>query len=893
MKKLLCIAPHLSTGGLPQYLLKKIQLIHAEYDITLVEYSDVTGGVLVVQRTQLLNLLGSNLITLGDDKSKLLDVISTLRPDIIHFEEIPEYFCDHNIAQSIYNTSRTYTIFETCHDSSVDIDAKIFLPDKFVLVSDFQVDMFRPLGIPSVVIDYPIYFTNRTHRTLYQSELGLDPTKKHVLNVGLFTHRKNQKEFFEYARHMPDVQFHSVGNMADNFRSYWEPLVVTKPPNVTIWGERSDVYKFYQAMDLLLFTSKGTISDKETMPLVLKEAVSNQIPICLYNLPVYRNFFKQFDNITYLSTLSFDDNINKIKKVLGLIDQYTSSHTFHTLNGVVDFGEFMYDNSMQNASDIYGFDAAMFWGQYVYNELSRGNISVSPGDVYVDFGSNIGMSCRVAQERGAASIYAFDPDPVMCELLSKNCPNATVFNYGISDTSYETTFYHWPYNEHMTGPQYTATLIDFKTALSYVPSDINYLKIDIEGSEENIFDSVTSYDMSRIQKMFIEHHYVDTTNDLSIKLQNLGFDVHIEYGNGQNYLYCYNSKFKSVRPRVAVAISTYTNRSYIINKTIETIQAVRAHTDYDVICTDHLPTPLEVIRLCDHYYYNPTNVLTTHTFFNRWFVNYPEFNIELNLHTSHNAMYHGPAVHQNIYAGVSVANMNSYDYVVLLNFDMTLTDADFKLIDSKISELRYSGKKSFFLYMDEQEGPTLKTVFFITDPSYYLDIASNIQSESDYDQLVNSVQSESNGLENLYYNLFKSNINDIIVENKSEVEFFNIVPGDGKTTSSQVEYSAILPVNNSTNDTNCVLLYKYQNTIDAMYKWQVYSNQAIILEHIIPAYVKSDNTNIIHIDAKFIQLNYDMVYDIHIVNTYDNSIIKSFNNVTQSNLNNYGYFNFK
>jgi len=36
MKKLLFIAPHLSTGGLPQYLTKKIELLKDEFDVYLV-----------------------------------------------------------------------------------------------------------------------------------------------------------------------------------------------------------------------------------------------------------------------------------------------------------------------------------------------------------------------------------------------------------------------------------------------------------------------------------------------------------------------------------------------------------------------------------------------------------------------------------------------------------------------------------------------------------------------------------------------------------------------------------------------------------------------------------------------------------------------------------------
>ena len=38
MQKLLFIAPHLSTGGLPQYLCKKIELLKNDFEIYLAEW---------------------------------------------------------------------------------------------------------------------------------------------------------------------------------------------------------------------------------------------------------------------------------------------------------------------------------------------------------------------------------------------------------------------------------------------------------------------------------------------------------------------------------------------------------------------------------------------------------------------------------------------------------------------------------------------------------------------------------------------------------------------------------------------------------------------------------------------------------------------------------------
>ena len=67
--KILFVAPHLSTGGAPQYLLKKIQLLKDSCDIYCVEYDDITGGVLVVQRKQIQDLLREKLITLASPRN--------------------------------------------------------------------------------------------------------------------------------------------------------------------------------------------------------------------------------------------------------------------------------------------------------------------------------------------------------------------------------------------------------------------------------------------------------------------------------------------------------------------------------------------------------------------------------------------------------------------------------------------------------------------------------------------------------------------------------------------------------------------------------------------------------------------------------------------------------
>ncbi len=165
MQKLLFIAPHLSTGGLPQYLCKKIELLKDEFNIYLIEWVDHTGGRLVVTKNKITQLVApERFYTLYEDKRQLLEIINDIQPDIIHLEEIPEFFMDSEIAKQIYNQDRNYIIVETSHDSSYNTENKQFFPDKFMFVSDWQINQYKDINIPKVLVEYPIEYIERPNR---------------------------------------------------------------------------------------------------------------------------------------------------------------------------------------------------------------------------------------------------------------------------------------------------------------------------------------------------------------------------------------------------------------------------------------------------------------------------------------------------------------------------------------------------------------------------------------------------------------------------------------------------------------------------------------------------------------------------------------------------------
>ena len=319
MKKLLVIAPHLSTGGCPQVIVNKIELLKDTYEIKCVEYSNIADAFRV-QKDRIINLIGSeNLIILSNDKEQvLMSLIDDFQPDFISMEEIPEFFLDEKITKRIYSNDRKYIITETTHDSSFPVERKRWFPDKFIFVSAFSAFKYSSYDIPYEIVEYPVDFKAAKKREL-QNKLHFDPSYKHVVNVGLFTPRKNQAYIFELAKHLLDykIVFHFLGNLAGNFKDYWEPLIMSKPSNCMVWGERSDVYDFLEASDLFLFTSKGDKNNKELNPIAIKEALEYKIPMMMYNLDVYCGKYDKYENITYL-TGDIDTDINNLKKILNM-----------------------------------------------------------------------------------------------------------------------------------------------------------------------------------------------------------------------------------------------------------------------------------------------------------------------------------------------------------------------------------------------------------------------------------------------------------------------------------------------------------------------------------------------------------------------------------------------
>lgn len=316
--KLLYINQHLSTGGSCQYTLKQIEEYLPSMEIAVVEVNNYSDEF-VVQRDKIAKLVP--LYQLKGIQKDIFKVISRFKPDIIHFQELPEQVFEDEILDKIYNDKRKYSIVVTTHSSFTRGNDFRYVPDRIVAVNRWQKQLFDA-ELPeteTVIWEYPIEPRNGklfAHTTIEEKEearcklvkyrggdngtsgiFGGAPQwgVKNILNVGLFTPGKNQGELFEVARQNPKNRYHFVGNQAGNFEDYWGPLMEDKPANCIIWGERDDVDLFYQACDEFYFPSK-----LELNPIVVKEALSYGIPVKMYKLHTYLDDYDNNPLVTFL-----------------------------------------------------------------------------------------------------------------------------------------------------------------------------------------------------------------------------------------------------------------------------------------------------------------------------------------------------------------------------------------------------------------------------------------------------------------------------------------------------------------------------------------------------------------------------------------------------------------
>lgn len=167
---------------------------------------------------------------------------------------------------------------------------------------------------------------------------------------------------------------------------------------------------------------------------------------------------------------------------------------------------------------------------FFYSDLCRG---MDFSGIILDAGANVGFFTALAKNKGAKRIYSAEPDPAAFSCLENNFtddPNVICLNKALSDTTDVVLFDLSlgssvastinKYNKHVDTHSIFVESFSLPTFFT-LENNINLLKLDIEGAEYEVLNSLSSYYYKKINQIFLEFH--GDPKPLFHKLENEGY----------------------------------------------------------------------------------------------------------------------------------------------------------------------------------------------------------------------------------------------------------------------------------------------------------------------------------------------------------------------------------
>lgn len=183
------------------------------------------------------------------------------------------------------------------------------------------------------------------------------------------------------------------------------------------------------------------------------------------------------------------------------------------------------------------------------NTYSNDFVCVEKNDIVVDIGFNYGLFTISSLEKNPKRIIGFEPNNKLCEIFNKNFNDdrVTLVNCAVSDNDKVARFYENNFSVMNTIKEnsindsynfsYEVQVLGINNIIkNYNLDKIDYLKVDCEGSEYEIFESISiSYLTNNVRKIAVEfHNKADDVKVLKLlnKILVCGFEVQQSYYGG-------------------------------------------------------------------------------------------------------------------------------------------------------------------------------------------------------------------------------------------------------------------------------------------------------------------------------------------------------------------------
>jgi FkbM family methyltransferase len=243
------------------------------------------------------------------------------------------------------------------------------------------------------------------------------------------------------------------------------------------------------------------------------------------------------------------------------VNYWTSVPSNNTLEIVGMFGlngEIDYDN-IPHSSYIKSIVPSLDYNgkkdmHYILNEIfyqkvyNNDFVCVAENDIVFDIGFNYGFFTLDALTYKPKKIIGFEPNPNLVKLFNRlNIDSVELHQSAVSNKAGSTVFYennfsgkssiHSDVNSDTSSNSYQVNICSFNDMAEQYDV-IDYLKVDCEGAEYEIFESIPNeFLTNRIRKIALEFHH--NINDIRVvnlisKIKQCGFETKIDYKDGDS-----------------------------------------------------------------------------------------------------------------------------------------------------------------------------------------------------------------------------------------------------------------------------------------------------------------------------------------------------------------------
>ena len=183
---------------------------------------------------------------------------------------------------------------------------------------------------------------------------------------------------------------------------------------------------------------------------------------------------------------------------------------------------------------------------WIIKEYENEKIIIKNNDIIIDVGAHIGLfSLFISQFCKNGKIFSYEPVSENFDLLKSNidlneCKNIFPFRLGISEKSSKIKIFlnddqsgHSIVSNNVHHPSVVIDSILLKEIFDNNEiSTCNLLKLDCEGAEYGIINSLPNEYFDKIEKIIIEYHFADSQPELSHnliqKIREMGFKISLK-----------------------------------------------------------------------------------------------------------------------------------------------------------------------------------------------------------------------------------------------------------------------------------------------------------------------------------------------------------------------------